>query len=311
MTTKSYTSSPHLDQALAGFGAGLVSTVILHPLDVIKIRFQVDERKKSEQRPLIGGTVRSFKKIVRNEGVWRGLYRGVTPNIAGATASWSLYFWWYSLIKKHMTKNEEGKLSPFQHLTASAEAGAITAVFTNPLWVIKTRMCTTTRYTPNAYTGLLNGLRRLATEEGIAGLYRGMVPALFGVSHGAIQFMAYEEMKKWRKDIREKEGLAGLDAERLSTAEYLVMAATSKVTATVATYPYQVLRSRFQSQTTQDKYKGVMDCVRQIYRAEGYVGFYKGLSPNIIRVLPGTCITFVVYERVSQYLRENATEHSV
>lgn len=190
-------------------------------------------------------------------------------------------------------------------------SGAITAVFTNPLWVIKTRMCTTTRYTPNAYTGLLNGLRRLATEEGIVGLYRGMVPALFGVSHGAIQFMAYEEMKKWRKDIREKEGLAGLDAERLSTAEYLVMAATSKVTATVATYPYQVLRSRFQSQTTQDKYKGVMDCLRQIYRAEGYVGFYKGLSPNIIRVLPGTCITFVVYERVSQYLRENATEHSV
>jgi solute carrier family 25 folate transporter 32 len=54
----------------------------------------VDERKKSEQRPLIGGTIRSFKKIIKNEGIWRGLYRGVTPNIAGATASWSLYFWW-------------------------------------------------------------------------------------------------------------------------------------------------------------------------------------------------------------------------
>jgi solute carrier family 25 folate transporter 32 len=190
-------------------------------------------------------------------------------------------------------------------------AGAITAGFTNPFWVIKTRMCTTTRYTPNAYTGLFNGLRRLATEEGIAGLYRGMVPALFGVSHGAIQFMAYEEMKKWRKAIREREGLTGLDAERLSTSEYLVMAASSKVTATVATYPYQVLRSRFQNQTTQDKYKGVMDCIRQIHRAEGYVGFYKGLSPNIIRVLPGTCITFVVYERVAQYLRENATDRSL
>lgn len=33
----------------------------------------------------------------------------------------------YSLIKKHMRKNEEGKLSPVQHLTASAEAGMFQA----------------------------------------------------------------------------------------------------------------------------------------------------------------------------------------
>lgn len=54
----------------------------------------VDSEKTSTKRPLIGGTIKSFKSIVQQEGVFRGLYRGVTPNVAGATASWGFYFWW-------------------------------------------------------------------------------------------------------------------------------------------------------------------------------------------------------------------------
>lgn len=187
--------------------------------------------------------------------------------------------------------------------------GAITAVMTNPFWVIKTRMCTTTRYTPDAYKGLIDGLKRLAKEEGIRGLYRGMVPALFGVSHGAIQFMVYEELKKWRNDLRKKQGSIDNTEHdtRLSTTEYLTMAASSKVTATITTYPYQVLRSRLQDRETRDTYKGVMDCIRKIRVAEGYIGFYKGLAPNIIRVLPGTCITFLVYENLNQYFKKHAS----
>jgi solute carrier family 25 folate transporter 32 len=119
----------------------------------------------------------------------------------------------------------------------------------NPIWVVKTRMCTTTHNTPNAYSGLMNGLKRLYLEEGVRGLYRGMVPALFGVSHGAIQFMVYEEMKKARNQLRHEEGITSTDElnAKLSQSEYLIMAATSKVTASVITYPYQVLKSRLQA----------------------------------------------------------------
>ncbi|KAI7869072.1 mitochondrial folate carrier protein Flx1 [Spinellus fusiger] len=295
--TKSFTISPHMDQAMAGFSAGMVSTLILHPLDLIKIRFQVQVNTTQKPGiPLLGGTFKTFRSILVHEGLVHGLYRGVTPNMAGATASWGLYFWWYSQIKQALRTEERDTLAAWQHLCASAAAGAVTAVMTNPLWVVKTRMCTTTHTSPEAYRGLWDGLQRLAREEGWRGLYRGLVPGLLGVSHGALQFMAYEEMKK----CKGKE-------TKLSNTEYLLMAGSSKVVATVATYPYQVLRSRLQNRETRDAYKSVVDCVKKIHALEGYNGFYKGLAPNVLRVLPGTCITFLVYENMSQWFKDHAT----
>jgi solute carrier family 25 folate transporter 32 len=42
-----------------------------------------------------------------------------------------------------------------------------------------------------------DGLSSIIRTEGVSGLWRGSTLALFGVSNGAIQFTAYEEMKRW------------------------------------------------------------------------------------------------------------------
>lgn len=46
-----------------------------------------------------------------------------------------------------------------------------------------------------AYSGMVNALTSIYKQEGMRGLYRGFIPGMFGVSHGALQFMTYEEMK--------------------------------------------------------------------------------------------------------------------
>ena len=42
----------------------------------------------------------------------------------------------------------------------------------------------------------LDGLRDVYSNEGVRGLWRGTLLALVGVSNGALQFMAYEELKR-------------------------------------------------------------------------------------------------------------------
>ena len=77
--------------------------------------------------------------------------------------------------------------------------GMLTLSVTNPVWVVKTRLClANTASVPvhKRYSGLIDGLAKLYWHEGLRGLYRGFIPGLWGTSHGAIQFMFYEEFKK-------------------------------------------------------------------------------------------------------------------
>lgn len=55
-------------------------------------------------------------------------------------------------------------------------------------------------------------------------------------------------------------------------------------------------------------YTSIPNCISRTYAAEGLGGFYKGLATNAVRILPGTCVTFVVYEQCSRWLSRKALE---
>ena len=90
--------------------------------------------------------------------------------------------------------------------------------------------------------------------------------------------------------------------QSLSNTDLLLISSLSKIFAGCFTYPYQVLRTRLQSYDASAVYRSLGDAVRQIWRNEGVAGFYKGLGPSIVRVLPSTWVTFLVYENTKKAL---------
>ncbi|XP_022187680.1 mitochondrial folate transporter/carrier [Nilaparvata lugens] len=292
------------EHLIAGITGGVTSTLILHPLDLIKIRFAVSDGRTSV--PQYNGMRSALSTIMKQEG-FKGFYKGVTPNVWGSGSAWGFYFLFYSSIKTWIQGgNTKTPLGPTLHMIAAAEAGVLTLVMTNPVWVVKTRLCL--QYGSESdvasgkqYSGMVDALSKIYRVEGIRGLYKGFIPGMFGVSHGALQFMTYEEMKNFYNQYRN----LPIDT-KLGTSEYLMFAAVSKLLAAALTYPYQVVRARLQDH--RGGYAGTLDCINKTWRFEGVEGFYKGLTPNLTRVVPATMITFTIYENVSRYLLKRRSD---
>ena len=67
--------------------------------------------------------------------------------------------------------------------------------------------------------------------------------------------------------------------------------------------PLQVFRTRLQNYNADERFgRGIRGVAIQLWREEGIRGFYRGLVPGVVRVMPATWVTFLVYENVKYYL---------
>ncbi|KAH9533779.1 hypothetical protein CY35_18G070400 [Sphagnum magellanicum] len=256
-------------------------------------------------------TVHALYTIAKVEGL-RGLYAGLFPAVLGSSLSWGLYFFLYSNIKERNRRLVGRDLGPALHLLSAAEAGSIVCVLTNPVWLVKTRLQLQGpgHGTRQPYTGFYDALRSILKEEGWRGLYKGLGPGLVLVSHGALQFMAYEEGRKLLIAYRSQKSTDQLmntkGEELLTSQDFAVLGASSKLFAVFLTYPYQVIRSRLQQRPSAEgflKYRNTWHAFEDAVRYEGFRGLYKGIIPNLLRVVPSSSLTFLIYESVLKYLK--------
>lgn len=153
-----------------------------------------------------------------------------------------------------------------------------------------------------AYKSMWQGATHIYSNEGMRGFYKGMGVSLVGISHGALQFAVYEPMKNVWRSYHAKGGTGGGKEEKLGNTATLVISGSAKVFAGTATYPYQVIRSRLQTYDSERFGKGIVGVGAKVWREEGLRGFYRGLGTNVLRVLPATWVTFLVYENVRYYV---------
>lgn len=83
----------------------------------------------------IKSTKEAVKRIVGRDGL-QGLYTGLSSEIAGNGLSYAIYFVAYAQAKKLLGFNPESFLSITK---SSGSAGLISAIATNPFWVLKTK----------------------------------------------------------------------------------------------------------------------------------------------------------------------------
>jgi solute carrier family 25 folate transporter 32 len=167
-------SLPH-GNAVAGMIAGFISSLTMHPLDVVTTRMQAD--RMSNHKNVLYDVV----SIARKEGITR-LYAGVVPNIVGSMTNWGVYFYGYNYARNQAraylnkernpnSTDEPRELGAAMNLLCATSIGCISAVVTQPIWLTKTRMQLQDA-TKIKYRSMSHCLFKVAQEEGFRSLFK-------------------------------------------------------------------------------------------------------------------------------------------
>lgn len=143
------------------------------------------------------------------------------------------------------------------------------------------------------YKGTLPTMRHILAHEGLTGLWKGNVPAeLMYISYSAVQFTTYRSATQLLRR------LAGPEHPLPGAAESFLAGASAGALATAATYPLDLLRTRFAAQGSGDDrvYTSLRRAVATIARDEGPRGFFRGLVPTLGQIVPFMGAFFAVYE---------------
>jgi solute carrier family 25 folate transporter 32 len=137
---------------VSGMTAGGLSTLILHPIDLVKVRLQADTKHDYRSHSFLY-TFRLMSDLRSTFGM-RALYQGLSANLLGSVSSWGIYFMLYEWLKrKEFLEN--------QYFASATIAGAVTQLFTNPIWLAKTRLCLQDPNPAANYSGLYDCLRKV------------------------------------------------------------------------------------------------------------------------------------------------------
>ncbi|CAJ2501050.1 Uu.00g039030.m01.CDS01 [Anthostomella pinea] len=318
--TRNYQGS-RLQVVTAGAAAGLISRFMIAPLDVVKIRLQLQSHSPSDalphkkqgpptaSSPVYKGTLRTLRLIVANEGI-TGLWKGNVPAEMMYVSYAALQFTTYrsTTVFLHQTIGE-GKLPhAAESFLSGAAAGATATAATYPLDLLRTRFAA--QGNDRVYTSLRRAVADIGRDEGFRGFFRGLVPGLAQiVPFMGVFFAVYETARL---------PLGTLKALPWGSGD-ATAGVFASIVAKTCVFPLDLVRKRIQVQGPTrgryvhkdiPEYAGTVRSIRRIVAAEGVRGLYRGLTVSLLKAAPASAVTMWTYERALNFLVKHGEEES-
>ncbi|KAJ2514321.1 mitochondrial aspartate-glutamate transporter agc1 [Coemansia sp. RSA 1939] len=160
-------------ELFAGAMAGASQVVFTNPLEIVKIRLQIQGELLKETAGKGAPIVRRGAVTIIKELGLLGLYKGASACLLRDVPFSAIYFSCYSHLKKDLFHEGERRLSIIDLLLAGAIAGMPAAYLTTPADVIKTRLQVVAKKGETTYSGLLDAARKIYKEEGFKAFFKG------------------------------------------------------------------------------------------------------------------------------------------
>lgn len=251
------------------------------------------------------GPFGTARRIVEREGfmaLYKGLtavYTGIVPKMAIRFVSFEQYRDWLQVAT-----GDKGSGVTF---TAGLLSGLTEAIMiVTPAEVCKIRMQSQyhsmidpAQMQHRKYTNVIQTAVTIVREEGIGALYKGVVPTMLRQGcNQAVNFTAYNIIKQ--KVIEYQK------TDQLHHWQSLLIGGLSGGMGPLVNNPLDVVKTRLQKQVVHPgkapKYTGLMQACVLIAKEEGFLALWKGITPRLLRIMPGQAITFMTYEAVSAQL---------
>lgn len=192
---------------------------------------------------------------------------------------------------------------------AGAMAGCAAVFACYPLDLVRTRL-TTELEGHEHYRGIRDAFRKIYVTEGIRGFYSGIGPTLgVAVPNFGISYAVYGTLKEHAVEDELFYNLRRIDADsgepRLGFVLTVLCGAASGIAATGLTFPMDTIRRRMQIQNLHippdQRLTSVQQLQKLVYQ-EGLLSLYRGLTPEMMKVIPMVGTMFVVYEWAKEQL---------
>ncbi len=156
------------------------------------------------------------------------------------------------------------------------------------------------------YKNLLAVFRRISSDEGPGGMYRGFCPTMMGVVvYAGTSFFTYESLKTVWSEYR----LTLEQDPNPSPVERLFSGAVAGLVGQTSSYPLDIVRRRMQTARQMglapNRYATVIGTLVLVYQKEGFFrGWYKGITMNFIKGPIATAISFTSFDYFQVGLRK-------